>query len=454
MGCLDDNTVAAFVEQLLSGERRTAVEEHLDSCPSCRRLVAQISGDGGLSRVDEGVSGLSGVTPFSGRALDDDALGFAAGQVIADRYALERELGRGAMGSVWAAHDRRLRRQVAVKLLMRHADRLTVARFEREATAVARMRSAHIVEVYDYGVEAGTPFIVMELLEGVSLRTLTKQSAGLPLAEVADIVSQIADALTVAHDHGIVHRDLKPANVFVCQDVRRRVVKVFDFGVAKAYGDGSMSTEATTEGTIIGTPRYMSPEQVRGDKDVDHRSDIWALGVIAYELLCGRQPFTADNVGELIADILKSGFARATTLVSGLPPAIDAFFARALAKDPAARYASAAELAAHFGAIALGKAPAALASLPVEAEAAPGGFAPSDHTLDATASTIQLPRRRAARSLALGIGAVLALVAGGSLYWFTQRGAAAVALARMPVRELARTAIAAAQPAPEVMTHD
>lgn len=272
----------------------------------------------------------------------------ALGTRFAGRYALRSELGRGSMGSVWLAQDSRLQRLVAVKILSSHwtKTRDALTRFEREAQAVAKLRSPHIVQVFDYGIEQGRPFIVMELLDGEELRSRFKRRRRLSAKETGTIVLQTCRALHVAHQAGVVHRDLKPGNIMLDKSTGDELVKVLDFGVAKRQADHQ--TETTKEGTLIGTPQYMAPEQARARPDVDHRADLWSLGVITYRALTGELPFRADTVVDIIVKICTSPVPKATAVCPELPEAIDEFFARALARDREERIASAREFASSF----------------------------------------------------------------------------------------------------------
>ena len=272
------------------------------------------------------------------------------GEFIAERYRLTRKLGEGGMGSVWAAHDRKLRRDVAIKLLTeRIADSETaLGRFEREAMAVARLHSPYIAQVYDYGVEDGSPYIIMELLNGEDLKAVLARSKRLGIDETGRVIQQVAKALHAAHASGIVHRDLKPGNVFIASEHGEEVCKVFDFGVAKALTDLGDDSDTTQEGQLLGTPRYMSPEQAHGAKAVDHRTDLWSLGVIAYQCLTGRLPFVAVGTGHVLVKICTEEPDKPSDIHYALPPEVDAFIARALAKEPEDRFQSAKELAMAF----------------------------------------------------------------------------------------------------------
>jgi serine/threonine-protein kinase len=271
-----------------------------------------------------------------------------AGKVIAKRYRLDEHLGEGGMGSVWIGWDQQLERKVAVKFMSAHAieSGMLRARFDREAKAAARLRTKHVVEVHDFGIDLGAPYIVMELLEGEDLRTRLKRMGRLPLDEVATIVLQAAKALQKAEQAGIVHRDLKPANVFVARVDDEEVVKVLDFGVAKQTGTDDKS-HRTKSGVVLGSPPYMSPEQARGKK-LDHRSDLWSLAAIAYRAACGRVPFSGDSDGDIIVKICTESAPPPSEHLPALDADVDAFFAKAFARDPADRFQSALELARAF----------------------------------------------------------------------------------------------------------
>jgi serine/threonine-protein kinase len=276
------------------------------------------------------------------------------GKTIADRYTLLRKLGEGGMGSVWSAHDNKLKRDVAIKLVTERVagSERGLARFQREAQSVARLRSPYIAQLYDYGVDDGSPYIIMELLEGEDLKALMSREIRLSMQDTARIVVQVAKALHAAHSKGIVHRDLKPANVFVALENGEQICKVFDFGVAKALNDLADDGETTAEGVLLGTPRYMSPEQAHGAKHVDHRSDLWALGVIAYNCVTGRLPFVAAGTGHTLVMICTEDPPKPSDLVGHLPATVDAFFAKALAKDPNERYQDAKAMGTAFAELA------------------------------------------------------------------------------------------------------
>ncbi|MEM1031311.1 MAG: protein kinase [Myxococcota bacterium] len=273
---------------------------------------------------------------------------------IAERYELHHKLGEGGMGSVWAAVDQKLRRDVAVKLVTeRIADSArALARFEREAMAVARLRSPYIAQVYDYGVEDGSPYIIMELLEGHDLKAKLSREGRLDIIETGRVVVQACKALHAAHQAGVIHRDLKPANIFLAREGDEDVAKVFDFGVAKALNDLADDTETTAEGVLLGTPKYMSPEQAHGAREVDHRTDLWAMAVITYACLTGRLPFEGTGTGHVLVKVCTETPPAPSDLHEGVPPVVDEFFDKALAKEPSERFQDAKSFAHAFAELA------------------------------------------------------------------------------------------------------
>lgn len=277
-----------------------------------------------------------------------------SGRQIGGRYVLERRIGGGGMGAIWLALDPQLQRRVAVKLLTCGSSALSplvLRQFEQEAKAVALLHHPNVVQVHDYGVDGDVPYIVMELLEGEDLEARLSRWGRLSPAAVAALLAPVARALAVAHAAGIVHRDLKPANLFLARMHGEEVVKVLDFGLARRLErPGEAARGGQGEG-LMGTLRYMSPEQLRGDPDLDHRSDLWSLGVVAYRALTGQFPFDSEHVGPLLRGHFHPPAVPASSVVSALGPAGDDFFARALHLDPARRFASAGELVAAFSAL-------------------------------------------------------------------------------------------------------
>jgi tRNA A-37 threonylcarbamoyl transferase component Bud32 len=258
-----------------------------------------------------------------------------AGRVLGGRYRLDRELARGGMATVWIAEDPLLSRRVAVKLLLPQlaVDEALRLRFRNEAIAAAKLTHPGIVATYDTGDDDGTAYIVMELVEGTTLRRVIDERMRLPVPEAADIASQVADALEHAHRQGLVHRDIKPANVLVQPDGR---VKVTDFGIAKAAGGDDL----TRTGTVVGTARYLAPEQVNGHS-VDGRADVYALGLILYEMLAGRAPFSGDSDMATAVARLTNAPEPVRTVRPEVSRHLEDVVARSLARDPEYRYQSA-----------------------------------------------------------------------------------------------------------------
>jgi predicted Ser/Thr protein kinase len=267
------------------------------------------------------------------------------GTVVDGKYEIQRLIGKGGMGAVYAARQLQLNRQVALKLLRPDvtADEAAVARFHREAQAMARIEHPNAVRVYDFGeTESGEAFIVMEFVEGVPLRVMLRRARILPVDLVLDIVWQTSLAISAAHAQGIVHRDLKPENLIVrLADDGTLTLKVVDFGVAKLMaGDGA---QLTSPSDMIGTPKYMAPEQFTGD-DIDGRVDVYALGVITYELLTGR-PLFDGTFAEVVGKHLHMEPPSFESLGANLPDGVEVVVRRALAKRPEERQRSATELA-------------------------------------------------------------------------------------------------------------
>lgn len=284
------------------------------------------------------------------------------GTLVGGKYYLERPLARGGMGAVWVARHAKLGSPVAIKFLDAHlaAAPALVARFEREARAAANLDTPHVVHVHDYGVEDGTPYLVMELLRGEDLSARVRTKGRLPLPDTAKILVQMGRALRRAHEAGIVHRDLKPANVFLARMEEDEMVKLLDFGIAKETW--SHVDEATKTGEIFGSPHYMSPEQARGQKSLDHRADVWAVGVILYRMVTGRLPFPGEVLGEVLSSVLVDPAPSMADAAPDLPRELDGFFAKALAKKKEERFSSIGELVDAFTVIA-GETPAPRASL-------------------------------------------------------------------------------------------
>ncbi|MGI9605067.1 MAG: protein kinase domain-containing protein, partial [Acidimicrobiales bacterium] len=268
-----------------------------------------------------------------------------AGRRLGDRYELVKRVGTGGMAEVWEAVDTSLGRNVAIKLLHRHLaeDPAVLTRFRTEAQAAARLTHPGIVAIYDtVSDEDGTDAIVMELVDGQDLRTILDARRSLAVNDVIEVAMQLANALAQAHESGIVHRDIKPANVLVRPDRR---VKLSDFGIAKALG----STTHTETGSVVGTMKYLAPEQIDGSP-VDGRTDLYALTTVMFEMLCGQVPFDAQDLAAAMSRVSRDA-PRARSVRPDLSPALDEFLARGLARDPNDRPADATTFAAELAAV-------------------------------------------------------------------------------------------------------
>jgi len=267
------------------------------------------------------------------------------GQKIAGRYVVDRLLGVGGMGVVAGGRYPELGQKVAIKFLKpEYADEKVVNdRFMREARVAAKVKSAHFVRVYDVGRhDSGVPYYVMEMLHGKDLSDELKSRGPLPVEDAVDYILQACVGVAELHALGVVHRDLKPSNLFVTD----RTIKVLDFGISKEQVTETRGALTATD-NVLGTPQYMSPEQIKHSKDVDGRADIWALGVILYELLTTKLPFVAEGsgVGELFARILYFEPTKPTEHRPDLPPALEEVLMKCLTRDAAARYADVAAFA-------------------------------------------------------------------------------------------------------------
>jgi eukaryotic-like serine/threonine-protein kinase len=304
---------------------------------------------------------------------------------LAGHYTIERELGAGGMATVYLAHDLRHDRKVALKLLREELSAsLGKERFLREIKVAAALQHPHILPLYDSGAADGLLFYVMPYVDGPSLRDKLAREGELPIPEAVRILRDVADALTEAHRHGVVHRDLKPENVML----RGRHALVMDFGVAKALSEATGRQSLTTVGVALGTPTYMAPEQAVADPHVDHRADIYAFGVVGYELLAGRPPFTGATAQQVLAAHV-TATPDPITMHRPVPPALAALVMRCLEKRPADRWQSAEELVPQLEALMTPS----------------GGITPT-----ATQPVAAAPAPRAPRASRLGRGIALAAV--------------------------------------------
>jgi serine/threonine-protein kinase len=274
------------------------------------------------------------------------------GDLVAGKYRVERELGKGGMGVVVAAMHEQLEQRVALKFLLPEvtARPEIVQRFIREARASVRIHSEHVARVLDVGThDNGVPFMVMEYLQGEDLSQVLLRTGPLPVQDAVGYVLEACEAVAEAHSLGMVHRDLKPANLFLARRPSGKpAVKVLDFGISKIPSTGADHV-VTKTATVMGSPGYMSPEQMMSSDKVDVRSDIWSLGVVLYELLGQRLPFPGSTMPELIAAILQKAPEPLSIVRSDIPVGLAAVLDRCLTKEPAGRYANIAELARALG---------------------------------------------------------------------------------------------------------
>jgi eukaryotic-like serine/threonine-protein kinase len=352
--CPDDALLGALIDGTLAEGTRVHVVGHVDRCARCRAKVSDW-----LARVPVAETKASAVPDLPGE-----------GATIAGRYALGRMLGRGGMGVVHEAIQLDLGRPVAVKLLPPTADATASSRFAREARTLAQLAHPNIVQIFDYGTDLGTAYVVMERLEGRPLSTALRADGPFDAARAVRIASEMLRALSVTHRAGVVHRDIKPANVFLLPD---DWVKLLDFGIAST-NDGS--PRLTMTGMTLGTPAYMAPEQVLAGA-IDGRTDLYAVGVCLFEMLTGRRPFNAPSSTQVIAQIIQGGPPRADAVCPGIPPRLADVIERAMARDPAGRFANAETFAGALGISAQGMGAQHLSARPASYAPPPSAYPPT-----------------------------------------------------------------------------
>jgi serine/threonine-protein kinase len=409
MSCPNPDTLGAYLEGSLVPAEREQLAAHLGACGECRSVLATLAPEAGGDAADP------------------------AGRLLVDTYRLLRPIGAGGMGRVFAAEHVRLGRRVVVKMLRpelrQHPD--VVERFKREARICGSLGSRHIVDVLDFNqLQDGTPFMVMEQLRGEDLAQRLALGGALSPASVVAIMRQICAALACTHAEGILHRDLKPSNVFLCDEEGEGVqVKILDFGISKMLGPLVTLTSADE---IVGTPAYLSPEMASAKhKLVGPRSDLFSLGAIAYEALCGRRPFEADSIPALLYCVVHEHPPAPCQLRPDVPPALSDLVMRLLHKDLEARPASAEEVLGELDRIAAAGSERA-DQPPIEGRAwatpasslrvAAGGAiatAPTEMAIPATHRDLR-PASRARQLALIGGGALLA-VGAGLLVWHLLR---------------------------------
>jgi serine/threonine-protein kinase len=379
------------------------------------------------------------------------------GRVIGGKYELERLLGRGSMGEVWSAHHVSLGEKLALKLLTQapssgdDPDGTAAARFQFEAQVAARLSSKtrHIVRVTDHGEEEGLAYLVMEQLEGETLETVLERDGRVPLATVTKIVTQVARALSRAHEEGVLHRDLKPANVFLTQDEEGKLlVKLLDFGIARAiHAHRAPSAFSTAKGLVFGTPCYMSPEQARGSRKLDHRCDLWALATTAYECFSGALPVSGDDVDQVLENLCAYRIVPLRQRRHDTSDALEAFFQRAFDPSPDQRFQSAEELAQAFArAAASGNDRHAATDPP---SAMPASVAPVE-TETQPPPRLEASRGLGARALLVG-GVALVLLLGSVIAWRNLGPAAVASSTSAPATSLASAPPSSPLPAPPAL---
>jgi len=354
----DLSKLASLVDVLLDAapERRASLVEELSAGDPVRR--AELERIRQQCEREPTLLGRPAAERFAA-LFDDDIAGFPPS--LAERYRVARELGRGGMATVYLARDLKHGREVAVKVVHPSvASALGPERFLREIAIAAQLHHPHIVQLYDSGEADGSLYYVMPYEAGLSLRQRLARDGALPLDEAVTILRDVCEALAHAHGHGIIHRDIKPDNVLLSD----RHAMVTDFGVAKAATDATARDRQTATGIVLGTPAYMAPEQIGADPDIDHRADIYAVGVLGYELLAGQPPFTFDTPQAILAAHLTRAPAPIATHRPDVPEPLAELVMKCLEKRPADRWQTAAELVERLDAQGITRSGAATFPLP------------------------------------------------------------------------------------------
>jgi serine/threonine-protein kinase len=355
MTCPDENTLGQWQENLLEGSDRDAVERHLDECGECHGLLAIVARHSATARGSAAADETPPADPVRGE------LGLQPGRVIDAKYRIDGIVGRGGMGVVVRAQHLALQQRVALKVIKPELlrDPVALMRFTREARLSCRLSGPHVARVFDLGgVERGEPYIAMEYLEGEDLGKYLASSGPVPVTRAIAWLRQACEGVAEAHDLGLVHRDLKPSNLFLASSSRighgddSRVLKVLDFGISKTVDGVALADPALTEsGATVGSPLFAAPEQLLSSRNVDRRADVWALGVVAYQLLTGQLPFAPGPLPEVVARVLRASPTPLHVLRPELPPALVRIVERCLDEDPSQRFDDARQLGAALAAL-------------------------------------------------------------------------------------------------------
>lgn len=347
-----------------------------------------------------------------------------------DKYEIVRVIGRGGMGTVYEALNTTIGKRVAMKFVDAQTaqSKESIARFQREAEAASAVESAHIVEIFDSGVaDDGIPYIVMELLRGEDLGHRIKRCGRVELAEAVHVVAQILRGLHRAHEAGIVHRDLKPDNIFlVDRDDDQSFAKILDFGISKVQRQGGVPVHTLTrQGTVLGTPFYMSPEQAQALPDIDGRTDLWSVGAILYECLTGRPPYTGTSYEQVIVNICMYDAEDVRAHNPAVPEAIARVIARALARDRHERFANAREVLEALKAATGGMISSRSGAIPAEERAAGDPSSPDFRLTPRGAMNATVPASMSTPDSHADASAIEVRAGSSKVGWSTSRRAAA-----------------------------
>ena len=340
--CPDENTLAALAEgqAALESQTRATVARHLDECATCRQTVASLVRL--TAKTDSAEAFAKTVASQPPGPPPSDGMELAPGGIVAERYRLERIVGEGGLGVVWAATHLVTQKPVALKVTKFRFPELD-KRFLREARVSGILRHPNIVDVHDVlQLGGGGPLaMVMDLLEGESLDRHIASKGRLTAGETMRIMHPVLGALVAAHQLGIVHRDLKPHNIFLARDAAGAVTPMLlDFGLAKmtaTTGAAAQTSVLTREAQLLGTPQYMAPEQLYGELDIDSRTDVWAMGTVLFECLSGERPLPGNSVGHIMRALATREIPRVASVVPNIPPELAAMIDTMLTRDRAAR---------------------------------------------------------------------------------------------------------------------